>query len=60
MTYKQIETSREFRLWITGILGPVIIGAATIIANNPELRDTICARAKSKVEELKAKVRKKE
>lgn len=57
MTYKQIETSREIRLWITGILGPVIIGAATIIANNPEVRDTICAKAKAKIEEIRAKVK---
>ena len=37
MNYKQIQTSREIRLWITGIVGPVVIGAATIIASDPEL-----------------------
>ena len=37
MNYRQIETSREIRLWVTSIIGPVILGAATIIASDPEL-----------------------
>lgn len=37
MTYKQIEASREVRLWITGIIGPVLLSAATVVASDPEM-----------------------
>lgn len=51
MNYRQIETSREIRLWITSIIGPVIIGAATIFASNPELlieaKDAVKAKWKN-------------
>lgn len=56
MTYKQIETSREIRLWITSILGPIIMGAATILANNPELRVDLWLKTKQKMRSLKQKM----
>lgn len=34
MTYKQIEQSREVRLWITQIVVPVFIGGAMILSND--------------------------
>lgn len=40
MTYKQIETSREIRLWVTQILTPVAIGVG-IAMTNPEIRGKI-------------------
>ena len=57
MTYKQIETSREIRLWITGILGPVIIGGATILASNPELVIVTKDRLKEKVSNITKKIK---
>lgn len=58
MNNRQIETSREIRLWVTGIIGPVIIGAATIIANNPEARDLAWLKAKETFAKVKAKITK--
>lgn len=56
MTYKQVETSREIRLWITGILGPIIMGGATLIANDPELKNVIWSKVKTKVNLIKKKL----
>lgn len=53
MTHRQVETSREVRLWITGILGPVIIGGASILANNPELRSDLWQKTKGKCRSIK-------
>jgi len=38
MTYKQIETSREIRLWIGQLIVPAVTLATTIIIANPEFR----------------------
>lgn len=40
MTYKQIETAREVRLWVGQIIIPAI-GIGVTIANNPQLRHAI-------------------
>lgn len=53
MNYKQIETSREIRLWITGIIGPVIIGGATILASNPELLNETKEFVNNKIQDFK-------
>lgn len=53
MNYKQIETSREIRLWITGIIGPVIIGGATILASNPELLNETKEFVNNKIQNFK-------
>lgn len=50
MTYKQIEASREIRLWITQIVVP----AAAIAMMIPECREAIVAKAK----EVKDKIKK--
>ena len=42
MTYKQIEASREVRLWITQVLIPAF-GVAMMI---PEAREAVVAKAK--------------
>ena len=34
MLYKQIEKSREIRLWITQIIVPAFIGGAMILSND--------------------------
>ena len=49
MTYRQVETSREIRLWITQVIIPMF-GIAMMI---PEAREAMVAKAK----ELKDKVK---
>ena len=40
MTYKQIEASREARLWIGQVIVPAVVGAAMILSN-PQTRHAI-------------------
>lgn len=56
MNCREIETSREIRLWITGILGPVILGGASIIANNPEVQTAIVEKTKEVLGKIKSKL----
>lgn len=56
MNYKQIQTSREIRLWITGIIGPVVIGTATIIASDPELLGQAKQFVGQKYKQIKTKI----
>ena len=53
MTYKQIETSREVRLWIRDIIVPAVAAVGTVMYMNPELR----AKATNKVNEVKYKIK---
>ena len=58
MTYKQIETSREIRLW----LGQIIIPAASValaILSIPEVRYSIGRKATSIKESIQYKIRRK-
>ena len=55
MTNRQIETSREIRLWIRDIIVPSIGVGATILWLHPEIKDNI----KSKVDEVKSKFKNK-
>lgn len=50
MTYKQIEASRELRLWIGQIIIPAISVSAILLAN-PDIRRV----AAEKIEEVKQK-----
>lgn len=52
MTYRQLETSREVRLWIGQIIVPAVVG---IMAVSPEAR---CA-VKDKYKEVKQTIRSK-
>ncbi len=45
MNYKQIETSREIRLWIRDIITPVVIGGA-VIFSDPANRNWVKEKAK--------------
>ena len=40
MTYKQIEASREMRLWIGQVIVPAAVAAVTI-ASNPQTRNYV-------------------
>ena len=54
MTYKQIEASREMRLWIGQVIVPAA-AAAVVIASNPNTRDYII----KKYNNVKSRIQKK-
>ena len=54
MTNRQIETSREIRLWIRDIIVPSIGVGATVLWLHPEIKDNI----KTKINEIKSKFKK--
>jgi hypothetical protein len=58
MNNRQIETSREIRLWITGVVSPVLIVAGTIIVGDPELRAQFTGWVKGKIQTVKNKLKK--
>ena len=53
MTYKQIEASREARLWITQIVVPALGMATALVATVPEFRTAVVAKAK----DVKSKIK---
>lgn len=57
MTYKQIEASREARLWIGQVIVPAAVGAAMILSN-PETRRAIKEKADNVKTACKKKFRK--
>ena len=54
MTYRQIETSREIRLWVTSIIVPTVTTVGTLMMV-PEVRNAV----KSKLNEVRLKLEKK-
>ena len=50
MTYKQIEASRELRLWIGQVIVPAVSVTAVVLAN-PDVRNA----AKQKLDNIKRK-----
>lgn len=50
MTYKQIEASRELRLWIGQVIVPAVSVTAVVLAN-PDVRNA----AKAKLNDIKKK-----
>lgn len=57
MTHKQIETSREIRLW----LGQILIPAATVavsLMTVPEVREAVAVKAEQVKESAKQKIKK--
>lgn len=52
-TWKQIETSRERRLWFTQVIMPTII-IGGIIVTNPKVKSSI----KTTINKVKAKINK--
>lgn len=50
MTYKQIEASRELRLWIGQVIVPAVSVTAVVLAN-PDVRNA----AKEKLDIIKRK-----
>ena len=57
MTYKQIEASREARLWITQVIipaGAIIVGALHV----PEVRQAAFTQASNMKQSIKRKFKK--
>ena len=52
MTYKQIEASREARLWITQVIVPTLAMATATVMAVPELREA----AVTKFNDVKSKI----
>lgn len=55
MNWKQIETSREIRLWLTQIVLPI----ATVVMIVPESRKAVVEKTKKVKETIKTKFTKK-
>ena len=58
MTYKQIEASREARLWIGQVIVPAVAFAVTSLAI-PEVREAIKTTARKAKYSIENKFRKK-
>lgn len=57
MTYRQIESSRERRLWITQVVMPTALVAAAILGNR-EVREDLKDKVTDIKEKIKAKINK--
>lgn len=57
MTYRQIESSRERRLWITQVVMPTALVAAAILGNR-EVREGLKDKVTDIKEKIKAKINK--
>lgn len=55
MTYKQIETAREVRLWISQIIVPAATVAVTAMTI-PEVRQAIATKANSIKQNIESKM----
>ena len=53
MTYKQIEASREIRLWITQVIVPTLALVTATVTMVPEFREA----ATAKFEEVKNRIK---
>lgn len=58
MTYKQIEASRETRLWITQVIVPALGMVTALAATVPEFRQAVVAKAKDVKDRIKYRTRK--
>lgn len=55
MTYKQIEASREIRLWLKDVVVPTAVGVA-IYMSNDDLRREVKAKFNTAKEFVKSKI----
>lgn len=58
MTYKQIEASREARLWITQVVVPALGMVTALAATVPEFREGVVTKTKEIKEKVKNKFHK--
>lgn len=59
MTYKQIETMREIRLWLGQIIVPATTAAVAALSI-PEVRQAVAAKAESVKRSIENKMKKEE
>lgn len=57
MTYKQIETSREIRLWIGQVIVPAAIGVVTILSI-PDVKEKASEKLRVVKQTIKNKFKK--
>ena len=57
MTYKQIETSREIRLWIKDVIVPATVFVGTLLCI-PETREPIVRTCSNVKQSIKSKFKK--
>ena len=57
MTYKQIEASREARLWISQVIIPAVAIVGTVLSV-PEVRTAAVKKGKQVTESIKKKFKK--
>lgn len=57
MTYKQIETSREIRLWIGTIIVPAVTTVVTLMSI-PEVRNNVLGKVDNIKESMSNKFKK--
>lgn len=57
MTYKQLETIREIRMWTKEIIVPTAM-AVVAVMTVPEAREAVAAKANQVKESIKSKTRK--
>ena len=55
MTYRQIEASREARLWITQVIAPTLVLTTAVVMANPKLKEAVT----TKFNEVKANIQNK-
>lgn len=58
MTWKQIEKSREIRLWVTQIVVPIAVVAGTALSI-PEVRKAAAAKANQIKYDIESKIKRK-
>lgn len=58
MTYKQIEASREVRLWIGQVIVPAITIGTGIVLASPQLRHAIAEKFKDMKYSVQSKFKK--
>ena len=54
MTYKQIETSREIRLWITGVIVPAATTVGLLL-QVPAIKEAVTDKTNALISRIKSK-----
>lgn len=57
MTRKQLDTSREIRLWVSQLLIPATMVATTVM-NNPEIRGKVANKYRDVKRSIEEKLKK--
>ncbi len=58
MTYRQLETSREARLWVTQVIMPTLVLTTTVVMATPELKAAVATKFKNVKAQIQNKLHK--